>query len=187
MSSCSATTTTTTSTAAVDQPLVNWVKVFLFSPRSRRTLVATIGKNLLQLCWFGQPGIDWLVLKFYVGDFLEKHQRVQNWPEVTICDSLLVHDENYGLGLYMWGLPQGQLVNGPMVIGSVLSMVLGSRIGSVMVLVMVSFMGSVNLSHHSDQMSQGSEVSKLTFCFKIQKWPQSTPLTTTMVGGWVHS
>ena len=98
---------------------------------------------------------------------------MQNWPEVTICDSLLVHDENYGLGLYMWGLPQGQLVNGPMVIGSVLSMVLGSRIGSVMVLVMVSFMGSVNLSHHSDQMFQGSEVSKLTFFyskFKSQWW-----------------
>ena len=50
-----------------------------------------------------------MVLKFYVGDFLEKHQRVQNCPEVTICDSLLVHDENHGLGLYMWGIASGSV------------------------------------------------------------------------------
>ena len=42
--------------------------------------------------------------------------------------------------------------------------------GSVMLLVMWSVMVLVNFIHHSDKMSQWSQVPKVTLCVEILKW-----------------
>ena len=91
---------------------------------------------------------------------LLKHREPRKYSK-TIFNSL--HDENPGLCLY----PVGCSWNQPC--GWSEGQSCGWSWGPSLGLGMGSVMGSFNISHRSNQMSWGSQISKLTLCVKFLK------------------